>query len=165
LKAAVYNGLLSSAVVSLPDPLFFCPSGNCTWDPFTTLALGVHCADAPELYDLDCSVDDVGLERCVMIGTKSPSMNTGFSAGNGTDTDLRNVFYFVEGTFMEPYIETHPYPWPANVGWSTNIDWLRATGLQKSRLFAPIYRNNTRGVVYEGMPDFPSCEDNEEYDD
>jgi hypothetical protein len=31
MRASIYNGLLSSNLITLPTPPFNCPTGNCTW--------------------------------------------------------------------------------------------------------------------------------------
>lgn len=33
LRAAMFNAIFTSNLMSLPDPLYSCPTGNCTWDP------------------------------------------------------------------------------------------------------------------------------------
>ncbi|KAJ8115342.1 hypothetical protein OPT61_g2996 [Boeremia exigua] len=55
LVSAVYNGFTSFGVQSVPMPIFSCPSGNCTWEPFPTLAIGIQCRDAPEKYRMNCT--------------------------------------------------------------------------------------------------------------
>jgi hypothetical protein len=59
MKAAMYNGLLSSHLVQLPDPPFECTSGNCTWDPFLTLGVETLCINHTDLVFLDCQEDTI----------------------------------------------------------------------------------------------------------
>ncbi|KAF1986167.1 hypothetical protein K402DRAFT_404598 [Aulographum hederae CBS 113979] len=69
IRAAVYSGLMSGGAISLPDPPFACPSGNCTWDPYSTLAFNVQCVDRSQEVRLDCG----------------PEVNPGSSSTNSTD--------------------------------------------------------------------------------
>lgn len=49
----------------LSTPLFSCPSGNCTFDPFTTLALCSRCADiTPQLSHTCSSEGDESVAKC-----------------------------------------------------------------------------------------------------
>ncbi|KAE9984652.1 hypothetical protein EG327_004966 [Venturia inaequalis] len=43
LRAAMFNAIFTSNLMSLPDPLYSCPTGNCTWDPFLTLGVSTIC--------------------------------------------------------------------------------------------------------------------------
>lgn len=47
-------------MISRPYPPFTCPSGNCTWDPFGTLAVGVECLDISDSVQLNCT------EKCLV---------------------------------------------------------------------------------------------------
>jgi hypothetical protein len=50
VRAAYYNALYGFPTHgSLPDPSFTCSSGNCTWDPFVSLAVCSECKDIGEL--------------------------------------------------------------------------------------------------------------------
>lgn len=51
MKAALRNGLLSS---TLPNPPFSCPTGNCTWDAFATLAVGTQFEDLTSEVHIEC---------------------------------------------------------------------------------------------------------------
>jgi hypothetical protein len=53
MKIAVHTGLLSSKMEPKPDPLFSCTSGNCEWDSFGTLTVGVQYIDALESASLE----------------------------------------------------------------------------------------------------------------
>jgi hypothetical protein len=55
LKAAVYNGLFAEngkPWLSLP---FTCQTGNCTWQPFDTLAVCYSCVDMSEYMSRSCA--------------------------------------------------------------------------------------------------------------
>ncbi|KAF2680031.1 hypothetical protein K458DRAFT_247746, partial [Lentithecium fluviatile CBS 122367] len=41
LGSALYTGLYSSGMVSLPNPPYSCPNGNCTWNTFPSLSVSV----------------------------------------------------------------------------------------------------------------------------
>jgi hypothetical protein len=49
------TGLYSSGMISLPQPPYSCPTGNCTWDPFPTLGVSVQCFDDAKNYFLNCT--------------------------------------------------------------------------------------------------------------
>lgn len=55
MKSAIYNGLLSSDMTSRANPPSSCPSGNCTWDPFPTLAISASCSNTPDSFEIHCS--------------------------------------------------------------------------------------------------------------
>ncbi|KAH8711959.1 hypothetical protein GQ44DRAFT_431259 [Phaeosphaeriaceae sp. PMI808] len=60
LKSAIYTGLFSSGMVSLPNPPYSCPTGNCTWDPFPTLGVSTQCYDNRANYYLKCPETEDG---------------------------------------------------------------------------------------------------------
>ncbi|KAF4460419.1 hypothetical protein FALBO_12792 [Fusarium albosuccineum] len=55
IQVAVRIGLLSSHLSSTPNPLYSCPSGNCTWEPFSTPAVSSQCEDITSHVRLNCS--------------------------------------------------------------------------------------------------------------
>jgi hypothetical protein len=55
MKAAMYSGLLSSNLLTLPNAPFSCPSGNCTWDPFATLSISTVCSNLTPSMHLNCN--------------------------------------------------------------------------------------------------------------
>lgn len=61
MKAAFRNGLISSNPLSLPSPPFSCPTGNCTWDPFATLAVGTQCEDIKSYVRINCTGDEYSI--------------------------------------------------------------------------------------------------------
>lgn len=54
MKAGIYSDLMSSGSVGSRAPLFSCPSGNCTWDPFSTLGASLQCVDFTTDVKLEC---------------------------------------------------------------------------------------------------------------
>ncbi|ROW05791.1 hypothetical protein VMCG_05221 [Cytospora schulzeri] len=64
MKAAIQNGLLSPNVPSTPSPPFSCPTGNCTWDPFATLAFGTQCEDIKSHVQIECYNEAHNGEEC-----------------------------------------------------------------------------------------------------
>lgn len=68
MKVAMYSGLLSSNLLTLPSPPFSCPSGNCTWDPFGTLSVSAACSDITSSMNLNCSSSAGGdTPRCNLV--------------------------------------------------------------------------------------------------
>ncbi|KAK6083870.1 hypothetical protein SCUP515_01566 [Seiridium cupressi] len=73
MEAAIRIGIMSSNLLSLPDPPFNCPTGNCTWDPFSTLAIGTKCLDITDSISLNCSATDV--DRCIFAAPNDPLLS------------------------------------------------------------------------------------------
>lgn len=61
MKVAVQNGVFSGNAISTPDPPFICPSGNCTWDSYSTLGVDVQCSDISSTIRINCS-EECGFE-------------------------------------------------------------------------------------------------------
>lgn len=86
----MYSGLISSPIISLPNPPFSCPSGNCTWDPFATLALGAQCVDFDSSIRIGCNPNQhdvssgVTVDDCV-FSVADPDDTYTQSFLNGTD--------------------------------------------------------------------------------
>jgi hypothetical protein len=55
MNSAILTSLYSSGMVSLPQPPYSCPSGNCTWPPFPTIAVSAQCFDHRSRIHLNCS--------------------------------------------------------------------------------------------------------------
>lgn len=86
-QSALYTGLLSSTLQTLAQPPWSCPTGNCTWNPFPTLAIGLKCIDISEKLLLDCPESD---DNCFMDLTNSKDIPE-----NGeTFTDLSSSVVF-----------------------------------------------------------------------
>ncbi|OIW24869.1 hypothetical protein CONLIGDRAFT_583766 [Coniochaeta ligniaria NRRL 30616] len=47
--------LITATNTDLNTPTFFCSTGNCTWDPFATLAFCSSCADISSGIEVDCT--------------------------------------------------------------------------------------------------------------
>ncbi|KAF1972805.1 hypothetical protein BU23DRAFT_568653 [Bimuria novae-zelandiae CBS 107.79] len=80
LGSAIYSGLHSSDMISLPYPPYSCPTGNCTWDLFLTLGVSVQCFDDATNYFLNCSQDSTtwpghSLRSCNMVINLTTSNN------------------------------------------------------------------------------------------
>ncbi|KAM0815922.1 hypothetical protein AB5N19_01723 [Seiridium cardinale] len=73
MEAAIRIGIMSSNLLSLPDPPFNCPTGNCTWDPFSTLAIGTKCLDITDSVSLNCSASDI--EGCIFAAPNDPLLS------------------------------------------------------------------------------------------
>lgn len=57
LKSAVYNGLFAENGRPGASLAFSCPTGNCTWDPYETLAVCQSCVDLSPFVQVFCSND------------------------------------------------------------------------------------------------------------
>jgi hypothetical protein len=55
MEVAMQTGLISGDSLSISNAPFSCPSGNCTWDPFSTLAVGVQCDNITSQVALNCT--------------------------------------------------------------------------------------------------------------
>lgn len=81
LKAAVYNGMFSAD--PNPSATFTCPTANCTWPDFSTLAVCSSCIDM-SLY----------MQQVCIIPSNSTSIDTttcGWSLPNGTSLNASSV--------------------------------------------------------------------------
>ncbi|KAJ5355832.1 hypothetical protein N7517_010441 [Penicillium concentricum] len=57
MKANIYNAVFNSdSSKPWSIPRFSCTSGNCTWDPAATMAMGASCANITEKLDSRCSI-------------------------------------------------------------------------------------------------------------
>lgn len=57
-ESAAYNSLFQSGANIATSPPFSCSSGNCTWDPFNTLAIRSQCQDVRDRLQLKCMGQD-----------------------------------------------------------------------------------------------------------
>ncbi|KAI8710873.1 hypothetical protein NCS52_01530100 [Fusarium sp. LHS14.1] len=55
LKGNTYNALLFSGRDEVVNPQVVCPTGNCTWDPFSTIAFQARCTNISSLIRNSCS--------------------------------------------------------------------------------------------------------------
>jgi len=138
----MYTGLLSSGMLALPSAPYSCPTGNCTWDPFPSLGIGIQCINMSNYYTLDCSIGDffdVGKafkDACSIQAT--PALNaSGFQTGANGRWIINTVepkvsvttIFFLSSSFI-PYIDLLPNTWAAKPTNSlTEISWARAKAL------------------------------------
>jgi hypothetical protein len=124
MKAAAFNGLLSSNLLSLPSPPFNCPTANCTWNPFSTLAIGVECKNITNRVSLNCttpSAADPGAEFCNLISLEDATLQ---KLLNKSDP---NVAFYIEAGLDTSYLsELESF---ANMtGFLSMVQWVRAPG-------------------------------------
>ncbi|KAL1966045.1 hypothetical protein VTN77DRAFT_4985 [Rasamsonia byssochlamydoides] len=121
MKSAIYSGLLSSASLSTPSPLFSCPSGNCTWEPFSTLAVGSRCTDVTPFVSLNCTNGTAADSTCSFYAPVDKSLSEMLQGAN-------------KYTFM--VIEAMPPAFLAEAGWDlfnitgafSAVQWVKALG-------------------------------------
>ncbi|QDS77233.1 hypothetical protein FKW77_003088 [Venturia effusa] len=105
LRSAMFNAMFTSNLMSLPDPLYNCPTGNCTWGPFLTLGVSASCFDISS---------EVSLKREMSIqnssdGYKIVSSGTGFLVDFLNDTNpqtfmkLRSITPADNASYMAPF--------------------------------------------------------------
>lgn len=83
MKSAIYSGLFSSDSLSTPSPPFSCPTGNCTWEPFSTLTLDTHCVDVSSSISLNCTDEHYNRETsqsCTFTSTTDPGWLQNYNA-------------------------------------------------------------------------------------
>jgi hypothetical protein len=130
MKTAVYNGLLAPDTYALPSPPFSCPGGNCTWDPFPTLAVGVQCRDAPESYKLSCSKHSFyDSEACAVVVIRDSNRDIHFSEKSETGENPDIVFHLAEAGASGKF-GLNSSLWTVPNGQRTDIDWIRVTNLR-----------------------------------
>lgn len=122
MRVAAYNGLLSSNLVTLPTPPFTCPSGDCTWDPFSTLAVSSQCVNITDNVSLNCSEGDSpdnSTDYCNFLSINDPTLQS--LLNQSTDTDK----FFIEAGSPRLYLDVlEPY---ANMtGFLGVVQWVRA---------------------------------------
>ena len=90
-ESAAYKSLFQTGITGAASPPFSCTSGNCTWDPFKTLAIRSQCQDVRNRLHVVC--DDGGL-NCNMT-TNDYILN--YAAPNVTDTGLQSQIMSISG--------------------------------------------------------------------
>lgn len=110
MKAAMLNGLLSSNLVRTPDPLFNCPTGNCTWAPFSSLAVHANCVDMSSEVRLNCSNQNFfknsSIETCNFFAVSETPLDT---SGLLSNADMQ-TFMVLQGSFPdESFASLVPY--------------------------------------------------------
>lgn len=146
MQSAIYNGMRakgpSGVLMTEPLPLFSCPSGNCTWDDFDTLAVDIQCVNEPEFFKLKC-YPDPNLEpyrgtRCAIqwdetmprYGSETISRlrtDAPFNSSTSSTTPLFLGLYYANWTSdLDKSIWTIP---PLG---RLDVEWVRATDLHSS---------------------------------
>jgi hypothetical protein len=122
MKAATYNGVLSSNLLTLPTPPFSCPTGNCTWDPFSTLAISSQRVNITNLVSLNCTNASYNGTEYQYCNLMAPNDQTLQSLLNGSTS--WNPFYIESGiprNFL-PVLESY-----ANMtGFLAMTQWVKA---------------------------------------
>jgi hypothetical protein len=146
----MYTGLLASGMGAAPNAPYSCPTGNCTWDPFPTLAVGMECIDTPNYYALNCSLqgEDVSEKMPGGCRIQRTSAFTDLKKNQDTrgSTDARALFDInkLNYTLSEPPVlflgtwftnsdNLMPSTWSTNpTGGLFMMQWVRATNLRQS---------------------------------
>ncbi|KAJ4423351.1 hypothetical protein N0V82_001954 [Gnomoniopsis sp. IMI 355080] len=122
MKAAALNGLLSSNLVTLPTPPFSCSTGNCTWDPFSTLAVNSQCIDVANDVNLNCTEGQLG---CNLVSHDNSTLQSLLNGSTYSDT-----FYIEAGPPMVymPVLDAYTNM----TGILGVVQWVRALGVGPS---------------------------------
>jgi hypothetical protein len=160
MKSAMYSGLISSGMVALPTAPYACPTGNCTWDPFPTLAVSMECIDTEKYYTLNCSPDEeqeslYPTPRCKIDQTpllaelqenwinryqtgSSPRFHT-----SATDKASDSPVLFL-GSYYASWVDLLPSTWKKTpTAGLTELQWVRASQLYTSN-------GTTEPYIYNG---------------
>ncbi|KAF2098765.1 hypothetical protein NA57DRAFT_76004 [Rhizodiscina lignyota] len=121
LRAAIYDGLTSSNQLSLPYPYSNCPTGNCTWDPFGTLAVNVNCSNITSSVKIDCSNENTANQACTFKGNDDYLMATMLNGSTPTTWMVLGSAMCVQGN-MNALCGTASAP----LGM---VHWVRVTGV------------------------------------
>jgi hypothetical protein len=105
LRAAMFNAIFTSNSMSHPDPIFSCPTANCTWAPFGTLGVSTTCAEISSEVTLQY-VDHVpnSTDGYKLVPSRNSSLGTLL-----TDTTPQNFMRLqssspqANSTFLAPY--------------------------------------------------------------
>ncbi|TID18691.1 hypothetical protein E2P81_ATG05672 [Venturia nashicola] len=105
LRAAMFNAIFTSNLMSLPDPLYSCPTGNCTWDPFRTLGVSTSCFNISS--EVSLAYGDFIANSS--DGYKMVPSNTSILGDLLNDTDsqtfmkLRSIVPTANSSYMAPF--------------------------------------------------------------
>ena len=161
MKSAMYTGLLSSGMMAAPNAPFSCPTGNCTWDPFPSLAIGIQCIDMSSYYTLDCSSNFTAAEwpadACRIAPTKNNISSIWLDdyAKSPFKITLRPrespMTLMFLGTSHETSFKLPPKTWTVKpTGGLAEIAWARAIDLHipdyRTDPFMPPYINKNSKV-------------------
>ncbi len=84
MKAAIYKGLFNVRDSTEHDAVYTCPTGNCTWSTFTSLAVCNKCLNITDEILNDC--DETG--KCILSLPNGP-MLSGY--GSQINTSVTNI--------------------------------------------------------------------------
>ncbi|KAF2189313.1 hypothetical protein K469DRAFT_748002 [Zopfia rhizophila CBS 207.26] len=96
MRAAMYGGLISLNQWDLPTPPFSCPSGNCTWEPFSTLSINTICEDMTPKVSLNCT-------------SPGPNTDIPYGACNFQSRDDELMEAMLNGTTPNNFFIVSPY--------------------------------------------------------
>ncbi|PVI04523.1 hypothetical protein DM02DRAFT_725689 [Periconia macrospinosa] len=157
MKSAMYTGLLSSGMTAAPNAPYSCPTGNCTWDPFPSLAYGIECTDLSKYYSLNCSAEfsndrqkdacAIGITPAINQSSTQTSWKGGFEINSqdsgGQFLGPRTVM------FLRPYyswgVKSFGNTWTAKpTSALAGISWVRATDLATSSVDIKYISKNSK---------------------
>jgi hypothetical protein len=123
MKVATYSGLLSSARLSLPPPAFSCLTGNCTWEPFSTLAISSQCVNITSHVSLNCTASGDNQSCNFVAPPDDPTLQHTLEGSNMTTPFMMESINLLEDWVL-PVLS--PY---ANVtGFLAMAQWVKALG-------------------------------------
>jgi hypothetical protein len=133
VKSAIYSGLLAPNAISLPDPPHSCPTGNCTWNSFSSLAVSVQCVDITSHVKLNCSAtssdDDT---HCNLIAPQDKPLSTTLDGLSSTSQAL-NIRTGIAREYTSLLKPDSPY---ANMtGLIAVTEWAKVTSSSPSEVF------------------------------
>ncbi|KAL0263053.1 hypothetical protein SLS55_002028 [Diplodia seriata] len=106
MQAAIFNGLTHSAEEIMQQPQFSCLSGNCTWDPFESLAVCSTCNDVSE--DIKTIRSEADVSRLIVLPAFETSVP--IAMGNIVTFHLSNGHLIDNYEFQRsssPYMTTY----------------------------------------------------------
>jgi hypothetical protein len=103
LKAAVWGGLFAADIN--PVPPFDCPTGNCTWPDFSTLAVCSSCVSMTDYMERDCNNNNGNSSDCgwaLPNGAKLNGSSAVFSMTPAIPSTIGDMSYatIIKLTFM-----------------------------------------------------------------
>lgn len=111
LKSNVYNSLYSTGQgQQWMIPMYTCNTGNCTFDPFVTLAAEARCSDLTSLLQTDCQPSDFGTANCtVSIGHNGTSLRY-YPGQGGTSLIVNRTTTLAASHESAPSRTSYPLP-------------------------------------------------------
>ncbi|KAF4968442.1 hypothetical protein FSARC_4136 [Fusarium sarcochroum] len=135
IQVAVRIGLLSSHLSSPPNPLYSCPSGNCTWETFSTPAVSTQCEDITSHVRLNCSKTlAVGFqeekESCNMVADKDKMLQPLLQDSRpGTVFSIRPDYVRDVLPAIRPYTN--------KTGFLAMVQWVKAHSVDRQEYIKP----------------------------